>query len=239
MLGPAYHRPLPDPDYGAGARFRCSTCGSYPAADVNLRGHRGFVVWMEFIKETGPFCRSCGLSEYRDMTSATLLKGWWSPFSLVLAPLTLLVNYDAYARIRALDEPVPGSPRAPMAIGKPVHRRPAIAMLLVPIVTLVAIIVWVGRSDSDGEAGNDTAKVRAGHCVVTSGQLLDPTLRITDCVPQAEPVFRVVDRIEDPTAILTDCPEPTTDTFMAMGSDGVLDYLICLAPLGTPTGASA
>lgn len=231
MLGPEFRRaPEVDPHYAEGVRFTCSNCGSYPAADVNLRGHRGLVLWMEFQKEKGPFCRSCGLSEYRDMTSGTLAGGWWSPFSLVIAPYVLIGNFDAYTQIRALEEPVPGSPRSPMTVGAPVHRRPAILGLLVPLVVVAAIVLWAVAARSGGTSEDDMAKARAGHCVTNSGSALAPKMRFTDCVPQASPVFTVLARIEG-SGEVAGCPQATTETFFSSRPSGVVEYVLCLAPL--------
>lgn len=76
------------PSYGAygayGAhpepgRYGCQVCGAWPAAHATVRGHQGIVVLMRFLSVRGPFCRDCGLSTYRRMSSDTLWQGWWSP----------------------------------------------------------------------------------------------------------------------------------------------------------------
>ncbi|MCF2527860.1 LppU/SCO3897 family protein [Yinghuangia soli] len=228
MLGPEYHRPVVDPDYGADARFTCTRCGAYPAADVTLRGHRGVVVWMVFLKEPGPFCRSCGISEYRDMTEETLLKGWWSLFSVFVAPFVLLANLRAYAKLRALGEPVPGSPRAPLHVGKPLRRRPAVAMLLVAPLLAVALIAWAVSAWGDG--GDDMSRAQAGQCVKNSGSDAKPKMHFADCESTDPGVLVVLERLEKTASDLR-CPEGTASALSSKNADPDEEFVLCLAPV--------
>jgi hypothetical protein len=70
----------------------CRFCGAQPAVETTIRAHRGYVLAMSNRHVKAPFCRNCGLAEYRRMQADTLKFGWWSPLSLVVAPLTMLYN---------------------------------------------------------------------------------------------------------------------------------------------------
>ncbi|MDI2126783.1 LppU/SCO3897 family protein [Yinghuangia seranimata] len=208
--------------YADGVPFVCSICGSYPAADVNLRQHHGAVVWMERIKLNGPFCRSCGLSEFRDMTSATLFRGWWGVFSMFVAPVTLLANLNAYRKIRKLPEPVPGSPRSPLRVGKPVHKRFAIAMLVVPLLLVSALVYAATRDD-----GDDMRFAERGDCVVNSGTENDPEMRFVACDSTEPGVFRVVGRLDGATSD-AGCPNESTAAFTYRNDRNDDKYVLCL-----------
>ncbi|MEV0335604.1 hypothetical protein [Nocardia sp. NPDC050717] len=120
----------------------CLHCGATPATAVTVRSHRGFILWMQFVRVPGPFCRNCGLATLRRMTVESLWLGWWGPLSLFINMFTLLSNSSAHSRITELPPPNPGSPGRPMDPGKPVLRRPlAIAFLLLVIVLLCVKLV--------------------------------------------------------------------------------------------------
>lgn len=102
----------------------CHYCGATPAVVVDVRGHRGFLVMMQFLRSPGPFCRDCGMATYRRMTVESLWLGWWGMLSSVINPITMLINLGPRSRILALPAPIPGSPRRPMDPGKPLYQRP-------------------------------------------------------------------------------------------------------------------
>lgn len=225
MLGPDQERPVLDPDYGAGQRHVCGRCGAYPAAPVDLRAHHGLVLWMEREKAAGPFCRSCGISEFRDLTAETLARGWWGFFSFFVTPYVLVANCLAYLRLRGLAEPVPGSPRAPLRIGKPVHRRWAIAGLVVPLV-VVGVVAYAATRPEDA----DMRKAQIGDCVVNAGTVAKPRMRFVDCGSAEPEVYKVLLRIDRTTSDVG-CPAESSASF-ALDADGSdHDYVVCLAPV--------
>src|SRR5262249_57864366 len=77
----------------------CRLCGSVPASDVTFRGHQGMLVIMRFLHTRGPFCRDCGLATFRSMTGKTLWQGWWGYLSLVITPITVLINLARPSRV--------------------------------------------------------------------------------------------------------------------------------------------
>jgi hypothetical protein len=114
----------------------CAHCGGTPAAPVNIRGHSGFLFWMVLHRMPGPFCRDCGLATYRRMTIESVWLGWWSPFSLFINPITMLINLSAYGEISRLPPPIPGMPGQPMDPGKTLFRRFGAIGFLIPVLIL-------------------------------------------------------------------------------------------------------
>ncbi|NUU20970.1 MAG: hypothetical protein HOV68_05555 [Streptomycetaceae bacterium] len=104
---PQYAAPGPQP-YGMPA---CRFCGAQPAVETTIRAHRGYILAMSFRHTKAPFCRNCGLAEYRRMQTETLKFGWWSPLSVFLGPLTMLYNVVVPKRkLNALPAPGPQMP---------------------------------------------------------------------------------------------------------------------------------
>ncbi|CAM3903732.1 hypothetical protein [Nocardiopsis rhodophaea] len=121
--------------------MRCKICGGWPAAFVTIRAHRGMIALMTFLSQSGPFCRPCGVAVYRRMTAQSLWQGWWSPFSLVINPIVLLMNLVARRQLYRLAYPS-GGWHPPLDPGKPVPQRPgaiAFAVILLALVGLVAV----------------------------------------------------------------------------------------------------
>ena len=121
----------------------CGQCGATPAARVDIRGHRGFLIFMQFLKMPGPFCRDCGIATYRRMTSESLFLGWWGPISLWVNGFVMLLNLPGRSTLGKLPPPIPGSPRQPLSPGKPLYRRPAVIGFLVPLVLYTLILIAV------------------------------------------------------------------------------------------------
>ncbi|MFD6101447.1 hypothetical protein ACFWFQ_02155 [Nocardia salmonicida] len=121
----------------------CAYCGSTPAARVDIRGHRGFVIFMQLLKSPGPFCRDCGLATYRKMTVESMWIGWWGFLSAVINPVTLLINLGPRSTLTKLPPPIPGGPRIPMQPGKPLFHRVefllAVALILGGPIILLAL----------------------------------------------------------------------------------------------------
>ncbi|WP_248001431.1 hypothetical protein [Streptomyces sp. RPA4-5] len=131
----------PMPGYPAPpAPTQCRGCGSAAAVNFAVRAHQGLLIMMRFQKLDGPFCRSCGRSVVRQMTTRTLCLGWWSPISLVaFTPFTLIWNLVAHLKFSKLPPSTPAPGRRPMDEGVPVLRRPPAYVALIPL----AWAVWV------------------------------------------------------------------------------------------------
>jgi hypothetical protein len=146
---------------------------------------------MQFLNQKGPFCRDCGISTFRTMTSRTLVQGWWGYASFIITPITLLINLFQRLKFRDMPAPRPapdGNSVAPMPVGKPVFLRPTIAGLLVPL-TVIGFIVFALAS----RAGS--AESYVGQCVKVTASGND-----IDVVPCDQPndgqVISVVDKAD-------------------------------------------
>ncbi|MEV6835267.1 hypothetical protein AB0N17_12235 [Streptomyces sp. NPDC051133] len=163
------------------------------------------IVMMRFLRRRGVLCRTCGLAIFRKMQADTLLQGWWGAMSVVITPITLLINLGALSRIRKLPAPVTAARRPPLDPGRPVFKRPAGLFGLLPIAAfagmlLVAlpVLVFVGAtsddSGSDGATGfaptKAAAPVSAGDCARNDGTLTHWDLKKVPCAA-ADAQFRV------------------------------------------------
>ncbi|MET9803071.1 hypothetical protein [Streptomyces sp. NPDC006368] len=164
---------------------------------ATVRGHQGIVVLMRFPSLRGPFCRGCGLATVRGMSARTLWQGWWSPLSIVITPITLLLNLGPWRAFRELAAPAAGF-RPPLAPGKPLTRRPEAMLFLVPMVLMAVVIpvlLVTGPLTGDDSAGARTLPV--GACVHNEGDWSQQDLRVTDCgAPDAQ--YEVTRRLEQP-----------------------------------------
>ncbi|MET9931266.1 MULTISPECIES: hypothetical protein [unclassified Streptomyces] len=169
----------------------CEVCGAQPATAVTARAHQGMIVIMRTVTRRGTFCRTCGLAVYRQMTSGTLLTGWWGLFSLFVTPFVILANvFGARAALRRLPEPY-GAVRPPLDPGRRVLRRAPAMLILTPVGLLalaVPTLVLVGLfADDEGPAA-----LSVGDCVRNEADWPDQQLRKVDCgSPSAE--YRVLD----------------------------------------------
>jgi hypothetical protein len=134
--------------FGQLAVTSCRFCGSVPAVDTKFRGHQGMVVLMRFLHTDGPFCRDCGLGTFRHMTSRTLVQGWYGYGSMIITPITVLMNIARRGKVARLAPPQPnpfGPSRAPMNPGPRLLARPmtwiglAIPFLLVALIVAIAV----------------------------------------------------------------------------------------------------
>ncbi|MFI9510087.1 hypothetical protein [Nocardia sp. NPDC052566] len=146
-------------DYSTANGVYCAYCGATPAARVDIRGHRGFLIMMQFLKQPGPFCRDCGIATYRRMTIESAWIGWWGFASFVINPITMLINLAARAQIGRLAAPLPGSHYQPMDPGKPLYLRPGLLGLLIPVLVIGGLIA---------AANNDTGTSRSRSSDCTS-----------------------------------------------------------------------
>ncbi|KOV66293.1 hypothetical protein [Streptomyces sp. MMG1121] len=120
----------------------CEVCGAAPAARVTVRGHQGMLIVMRNLWRKGTFCHPCALSVFRKMQSDTMVKGWWGPMSMIITPITLLINLFTLSRIRKL--PAPTAAYGPgLDPGQPVLRRPAGMLGLIPLTGFCLVFLFV------------------------------------------------------------------------------------------------
>ncbi|TQJ06505.1 LppU/SCO3897 family protein [Kribbella jejuensis] len=206
-------QPFPQPGYAPQGQLSCRFCGGYPAVDATVRGHQGMIILMRFLKLRGPFCRTCGIASVRDMTSKSLWQGWWGIGSSIINPITMLMNIGPMQKFKRLPEPTPG-PGQPMNPGKPLFQRPAILMLLLPVVVIALLIV--------GNLNSTESKAEVGSCVVNKGTSSSPDVKVVKC-SSSDAEYRVIDRIDSTDE--SKCGEQTDATYVDEGAD----YTLCLA----------
>ncbi|CAL2070911.1 conserved protein of unknown function [Streptomyces murinus] len=124
-----------------GAMQACQLCGAGPAAQVTVRGHQGMLIIMRSLRRRGTMCRPCALATFREMQANTMVQGWWGPMSVVITPITLLINLGALSTIRRIPEPVVAGHRPPLNPGKSVFKRPQGILGLVPLCVVVGVVL--------------------------------------------------------------------------------------------------
>lgn len=205
----------------------CQLCGAAPAAPVTVRGHQGMVVIMKFLKREGLFCRTCALASFRDMQAETMVLGWWGPLSLVITPFTLLGNLSALSRIRRIPEPVTAGFRPPLDPGRPVFRRPAGILALIPVGLLGAAVfaftalLVIGLVAGPGGPGAQE-RLTVGSCVRNDGTWTDEDLETVDC-GSSDAQFRVNAPVD------ATCPSGDYLADLEYSEHG--DTTLCLHPL--------
>lgn len=153
----------------------CQICGAAPAAPVTVRGHQGMIVVMRSLRRKGTMCRTCGLATFREMQANTMVQGWWGPMSVVITPITLLINLASLSTIRRIPEPVSAGHRPPLNPGKSVFARPQGILGLIPLCLVLAVVLLAvigmaaGSSEDDGAA----PAVKVGACAGASS-CVDP-----------------------------------------------------------------
>ncbi len=188
--------PHPHPQPYAAAPGCCQLCGAQPAVQATVRGHQGILYVMRFLSRKGMFCRSCGLATYREMSAKTLWQGWWSPLSVAITPLTLLMNLGPRGRFRKLAAPAGGF-RPSLDPGKSLLRRPEAMLFLVPMV-LVAVMVpalLVLGLFADGAGIGKAPTLAVGDCVRNEGDWQDQDLEVVDC-GSADAQYKVTRRLD-------------------------------------------
>jgi hypothetical protein len=145
---------------------------------------------MRFLKLHGPFCRRCGIAAHREMTAKSLWQGWWGIASSIINPLTMLINIPQRMKINRLAEPIPGAPGQPMDPGRPVFLRPAILVLLLPVLVLGLLIV-------SGESDPEFADI--GECVHVSGSSSNPDVSVVGC-GDADADYKIIGKLTGSTA---------------------------------------
>ncbi|MFD0274956.1 hypothetical protein ACFVHB_13795 [Kitasatospora sp. NPDC127111] len=121
----------------------CRFCGGFPAVDTTVRGHQGIIIILRFLKQPGPYCRTCGTAMVRDMSARTLVQGWWSYLGSLFTLITLLRNLAAHNKIKDLPPPAPGTHGPQLDPGAPLLKRPHALMLLLPVLWIVSLIVLI------------------------------------------------------------------------------------------------
>jgi len=162
---------------------------------------------MQFLKAEGPFCRDCGISVFRTMTSRTLVQGWWGFLSFFITPIVILINLIRVPRVRGLAQPMPhpdGLSVRPMHVGKPLYLRPTIAGLAVPLafVGLVAIGIATGGPEN-----------YVGQCIVAANGTIENVDFVSCDRPHDGEVISVADDKES-------CPAEATGWVEFVSRDG-------------------
>ncbi|MDG6107492.1 hypothetical protein Daura_48835 [Dactylosporangium aurantiacum] len=128
----------------------CRFCNNVPTAQTKFRGHRGMIIMMQFRHVDGPFCRDCGMATFREMTSKTLIQGWYGYASFVITPFIVLWNIINRGKVASLAPPQPspyGGARQPMNPGKRLLARPiSIIGLCVPFILIFGLILVIALS---------------------------------------------------------------------------------------------
>lgn len=131
----------------AADQFGCGVCGHSPAVQTTFRGHEGLLILIRLPKVSGPLCRDCGITSFREMTALTLIRGWWSPISPFIAPIVIALNLLRRSRVARLAPPTRASDLVapntkPLGPVRPVLARPSSWLgiaLIVGIATFVAV----------------------------------------------------------------------------------------------------
>ena len=219
----------------------CQVCGAMPAAPVTIRGHQGMVVMMRFLRREGMFCRTCALASFRDMQADTMVMGWWGPLSVLITPFTLLGNLSTLSGIRRIPEPVTAGFRPPLDPGKPVFRRPAGILALLPLgllglaVTAFTVLLIIGlvvgpshNSDSgssdsgSSDSGVDYPTLTVGSCARNAMDWPAQDLRPEPCDSPAAEL-----RVYAPAKL--SCAAGDYAAYLEYSKDG--DTSLCLHPL--------
>ena len=162
----------------------CIVCGSTPARTSTVWLVTGVIVWVQWQKSAGPFCRTCGTAVVRHHTNRTMLTGWWGVFAFPFNLFAIAANAFAGRRFAALAPPVPhadvpGTADGPLDTGAPLLRRPGpyVAILIVAAVIAVIAAGLAGQADRD-----------ASGAIVKGGDVEANQLKVGDCfdIPQGE-----------------------------------------------------
>lgn len=123
----------------------CFMCGGSPARKVALRQQtvdQPILGLPREMRTDGPFCRSCGIAMFREMTDATLLYGWWALPAVIDNLVVIVLNLLSSVSIRRLAPPA----WDPSVADKPWYRPHPLGLplLLRPGSLLCMVIALVG-----------------------------------------------------------------------------------------------
>lgn len=171
------------PPTGSAPVLVCEICGAAPAVPVTVRGHQGMIVIMRNLRRQGVFCRICGLAVFREMQANTMLQGWWSPLSVLFTAAILLMNLGVRSALLSLPEPTAWGGRPPLDPGKPVMKRPAGVIALVPLSVLGLLVVSAPVLMVVGLLSGDSKPdpLTVGTCVTNEGSWSDQDLKTVSC----------------------------------------------------------
>ncbi|MGA5561740.1 LppU/SCO3897 family protein [Streptomyces platensis] len=198
---PLHPQPHPHP-YAADPG--CRLCGARPAVQATVRGHQGLFLLMRFLSRSGMFCRSCGLATYREMSAQTLWQGWWSPLSVAITPVTLLMNLGPRSRFRKLAAPVGGFGPS-LDPGRSLLRRPVALLFLVPMALVVLGIptLFVLGAFVEGAGIGKAPTLAVGDCVRNEGDGKEQDLEVVDCA-SADAEYKVTRRLNTSKDVCAD-----------------------------------
>ena len=150
----------PAPAGKDGQPLACRLCGSTPAANMTIHEHNGRLIWMVHKTNKGPFCRDCGTAMLRHHQNSTLFQGWFGIFSFFITPVTLLLNLNAWRKVKALGPPQrdPAAQSripAPLNPGKPLLMRPGPYVGGIVVAGVIAFLL-IKSADTGGCLDNST-----------------------------------------------------------------------------------
>ncbi|MFE0459914.1 hypothetical protein ACFW1A_11750 [Kitasatospora sp. NPDC058965] len=245
---PGWGYGMPAPGYAPPQLLACRICGGVPAADVTVRGHRGLIVLMRFLRAPGPYCVVCGTATVRDMSQQTLLRGWWSYLSSLFTLIALLQNRSALQRLRRLPPPQPGSHGPQLDPGRPLTRRGAIWMLLLPVasvaVAITLLVVALTAADPvDTSHDRPVTTAQAGDCLhdangKAGADDASASVVVVPCSDKRAD-YQVVHRVATMDDGSTACAPYSNATKWLSHKDAGYSFVLCLAAPGTipPAGS--
>jgi hypothetical protein len=209
--------PVPD------ASPPCRNCDRTPTVDTTFRSLAATRRSWIMKRQSGPFCRDCGIASFRAMTARTFVKGWWNPGAVFAATYIVIVNTVRRRKVAALLTPqfeVAG--RHPSPVGNPLFLRRESLGALVPVVFFGGIVLAAWTLTSAAIGSNPTG-TKVGECV-----RMYPTAIVECSGPHDGRIVKIVKTADD-------CPAGST--IMEVGNaagnyqvDAGDDEAECVAP---------
>jgi hypothetical protein len=151
------------------------------------------IILARFGTSRGPFCRDCGVANFRLLTANTLVLGWWGVISVMATPITLLINVARRRTVARLGPPqrVPGAYAllpAPLNPGKPLFAQPktwAALLAALAIFALVAVSTFDSvQQERFQRVGGCTSGTRFVSCNEHhDGKIIEVTDQLMGCPP--------------------------------------------------------
>ncbi|QLY32839.1 LppU/SCO3897 family protein [Nocardia huaxiensis] len=126
---------------------------------MTFRGHRGWLLVMQFLTMAGPFCRTCGLDAFRRMTVPTAWAGWWGMISPLFTVYALVVNASARSKVAALGMPEAYTEPSKPLLPKRVSRLEGLGFIL-PVVLIAGIMMIRDRENPANAVAGDCVRNR-------------------------------------------------------------------------------